>query len=99
MGGYAFSSVTLTPEATDAYFTHFGGQGVTVKASNAVVVIPEVTVWRNINKKIGVRFSSGYVFARPNVTVSSTAGVDKRRVRADNVTFKVGMVYSIYPLR
>jgi hypothetical protein len=96
MGGYAFSSIQLTPEATDAYHNRVGGQSVTVKASQAVVIIPEVTAWYNINKKIGVRLSSGYVIARPTVTVASTAGEDKRRVRADNVTFRVGMVYSIF---
>lgn len=99
MSGYAFSSMKLSPAATDAYHNRLGGQAVTVKASNAVVLIPEVTAWYNINKKVGLRVSGGYVIARPTVTVSSTAGVDRRRVRADNVTFKVGMVYSVYPLR
>jgi hypothetical protein len=97
MGGYAFSAMKLSPVAMDAYHNRIGGQSVTVDASNTIVVIPEVTAWYNVSKKIGIRVSSGYVMARPNVTVSSTAGVDKRRVRADNVTFKVGMVYSIYP--
>jgi len=99
MGGYAFSSMKLSQEAMDAYQTRFGAQGVTVKASNAVVVIPEVNVWYNVNKKIGIRFSGGYVIARPDVIVTSSAGVDKRRVKADNVTFKVGMVYSVFPFK
>ena len=99
MGGYAFSAMELSPVAMDAYHNRIGGQSVTVDASNTFVVIPEVSAWHNINKKIGIRVSSGYVIARPNVTVTSTAGVDKRRVRADNVTFKVGMVYSIFPFR
>jgi hypothetical protein len=98
LGGYAFTSMTLSPPAMDAYH-RLGSQTVTVKASNTVVVIPEVSAWYNVNRKVGFRVSSGYVLARPNVTVSSTAGVDKRRVRADNVTFKVGIVYSIFPLR
>ena len=83
----------------DAYHNRLGAQAITVRASNTFVVIPEVNVWYNINKKIGIRVSSGYVIARPDVTVTSTAGVDKRRVRADNVTFKVGMVYSIFPFK
>ena len=96
LGGYAFSSMTLSPLAVDAYHKRIGAQSVAVDASNTVVVIPEVSAWYNINPKIGLRISSGYVVARPNVTVISTAGADKRRVRADNVTFKVGLVYSIF---
>ena len=99
MGGYAFSSMKLSQEAMDAYQNRLGAQAITVRASNAYVVIPEVNVWYTVNKKIGIRVSSGYVFARPDIIVTSTAGVDKRRVRADNVTFKVGMVYSIYPFK
>ena len=81
MGGYAFSSMKLSQEAMDAYQTRMGAQAVTVKASNAFVVIPEVNVWYNVNKKVGIRVSTGYVIARPDVIVTSTAGVDKRRVR------------------
>jgi outer membrane protein W len=97
MGGYAFSSMKLSQEAMDAYQTRLGAQAVTVKASNAFVVIPEINVWYHVNKKVGIRVSSGYVIARPDVTVTSTAGVDKRRVKADNLTFKVGVVYSLSP--
>jgi hypothetical protein len=96
MGGYAWTSMRLSPIATDAYQNRLGAQTITADASNTIVVIPEVSAWYNINEKMGLKVSSGYVMARPNVTVSSTAGIDKRRVRADNVTFKVGMVYSIF---
>jgi hypothetical protein len=96
MGGYAWTSMRLSPVATDAYHNRLGAQTITADASNTIVVIPEVSAWYNVNEKIGLKISSGYVMARPNVTVSSTAGRDSRRVRADNVTFKVGMVYSIF---
>jgi hypothetical protein len=96
MGGYAWTSMRLSPLATDAYHNRLGAQTVTADASNAIVVVPEVSAWYNVNEKIGLKVSAGYVLARPNVTVSSTAGLDERRVRADNVTFKVGMVYSIF---
>jgi hypothetical protein len=96
MAGYAWTSMRLSPLATDAYHNRLGAQSVSADASNTMVVIPEVSAWYNVNEKIGLKVSSGYVVARPNVTVSSTAGLDKRRVRADNVTFKVGLVYSIF---
>jgi hypothetical protein len=96
MGGYAFSSIELAPSAIDAYHDRIGARSVAVDASNTFVVVPEVSAWYDINEKIGLRVSTGYVVARPNVTVTSTAGEDKRRVHADMVTFRVGMVYSIF---
>jgi hypothetical protein len=80
MGGYAWTSMRLSPIATDAYQNRLGAQTITADASNTIVVIPEVSAWYNINEKMGLKVSSGYVMARPNVTV----------------TFKVGMVYSIF---
>jgi hypothetical protein len=96
MGGYAWTSMRISPVAIDAYHNLVGAQTISVDASNTIVVIPEVSAWYNINEKLGLKVSSGYVMARPNVSVSSSAGLDKRRVRADNVTFKVGMVYSMF---
>jgi hypothetical protein len=96
MGGYAFASMRLTPAATDAYHDRVGARSVTADASNTIVVMPEVSAWYDINSKMGLRVSTGYIVARPNITVRSTAGEDKRRVHADMVTFRVGMVYSIF---
>jgi hypothetical protein len=96
LGGYAFTSMRLAPAATDAYYDRIGARSVTADASNTIVVVPEVSAWYDINKKMGVRVSTGYIVARPSITIRSTAGEDKRRVRADMVTFRVGMVYSIF---
>ncbi len=64
--------------------------------SNTIVVKPELSLWRDLSEKMGLRASVGYMVARPQITVSSTAGVDKRRVNADMLMFKVGVVYSIF---
>jgi len=96
MGGYAFASMSLAPAAADAYHDRIGARSVTVDASNTIVVMPEVSAWYNINTKMGIRVSTGYIVARPSINVRSSAGEDKRRVRADMVTFRVGMVYSIF---
>ena len=57
---------------------------------------PEVCFWYDVNKKVGLNVTAGYIVARPNVTVSSTAGDDRRRVRADVFVVTVGAVYSIF---
>jgi hypothetical protein len=96
IGGYAFGSMDIAPTAVDAYHNRLGAQSVTGEASNAVVFRPQIALWHDINKKIGVNANFGYIFARPDVNVNSSIGVDKRQVRADQFIFKVGAVYSIF---
>src|SRR3954470_22814596 len=96
IGGYAFTTMSLTPAARIAFRERLGADAVTAKASNTVAFKPEVSAWRNINRRIGVRISAGYLVARPHVTTTSTAGRNERIVRADMLMFKAGVVYSIF---
>ena len=96
LGGYAFGSMELTPAAIDAYRSRLGAQAITVKSSNTLVLKPEIGAWYDVNTKVGVNVNFGYVMARPDVTVSSTAGTDRRAVRADQFILKAGVVYSIF---
>jgi hypothetical protein len=96
MGGYAFSSASLNPAAADAFHDRLGARSVSIDAGNTFVVKPEISVWYDINKKLGLNVSGGYIVARPHVTVNSTLGEDRLSVRADMFMLKVGMAYSIF---
>ena len=50
----------------------------------------------DVNKKVGVLINAGYVFARPQVKVTSTLGTDIHRVQADTYMLKIGLVYSVF---
>ena len=65
-------------------------------ATNTLVVKPEIGVWYDVNKKVGVNVNAGYMVARPDVTVVTDAGTDFRTARADQFILKVGVVYSIF---
>jgi outer membrane protein with beta-barrel domain len=96
LAGYAFSSATLSSQANDAYRDRLGARAVTIDASNTIVLKPELGVWHDLSKKMGLRASVGYMVARPQIVVASTLGEDKRRVNADMLMFKVGLVYSVF---
>jgi hypothetical protein len=96
LGGYAFGSIGLVPSAIDAYQRRIGAQSITARASNTFVLKPEVSGWYDLNKKVGLNVNAGYMIARPDVIVDSTAGADKRKARADQFSLRVGIVYSIY---
>ena len=57
---------------------------------------PELNVWYDLNKSFGLNLNAGYMIARPDVIVDTTAGQDKRTARADQFILKVGVVYSIF---
>lgn len=96
LGGYALTSFELTPLADDAYRQRLGAQSVSAEAANAFVVKPDVAIWIDVSRKIGIHINTGYMIARPSVTINSTLGDDTTRVRADMFMFKVGAVYSVF---
>jgi hypothetical protein len=96
IAGYAITSMSLTPAAVNAYQDRLGARSATVDVSNTLTARPEVNVWHDVNKKIGINVSAGYIIARPTMTIRSSLGEDARRVRADMFTVTVGAVYSIY---
>ena len=96
LAGYALTSITMTPAESDAYGARIGAGSVAANVSNAFVAKPEVSFWYDASKKVGLNVTAGYIVARPNVTVSSTAGQDRRRVHADVFVVTVGAVYSIF---
>lgn len=96
LGGYAITSFSMRPTFNDAYRDQLGAETVSARASNTFVIKPDVSAWIDVNRKIGINIGAGYMVARPTVTVSSSLGEDRRRVRADTLMLKVGAVYSIF---
>jgi hypothetical protein len=96
LGGYAFNSFSMKPTFNDLYRSMRGAASVDARVSNTFVIKPEVSTWIDLSPKIGLNVSAGYMRARPSVTVTSTLGEDRRRIRADMFMFKVGAVYSIF---
>ena len=96
LGGYAFAKMDLSGSAADVYRTRMGTPVTDATASNTFVLKPEVAIWHDINKTLGLNINVGYMFARPEVTVTTSNGTDVRTARADQFLIKVGLVYSIF---
>ena len=96
LGGYAFTSFHLAQTAVDAYHDRLGARSVSADVSNTWVAKPEVGVWIDLNRKVGLNLNAGYLIARPTMTVSSSLGDDVRRLRADMFIITIGAVYSIF---
>ena len=96
LAGYAMTSVNMKPEFADLYRRTTGASAVSVRAKNTFVVRPEMSVWIDLNDKIGLTISSAYMIARPELTVFSPGGRDTRQIKADMFSLRVGAVYSIF---
>lgn len=96
IGGYAVTAFRMTTEFNDQYRLKLSATGVRSTVSNTFVVRPEMSAWFDISRKLGLNISSGYVVARPEVTVHSSLGSDRRRIRADMFNLRIGAVYSVF---
>jgi len=96
LGGYAFGSMKMSDDAPAAYQSRLGVQATDVDASNTFVLRPELDIWHDINKLFGLNVNIGYIVARPDVTVFTSAGIDTRTARADQFQVRIGIVYSIF---
>lgn len=94
--GYSFNSFTMLPTYGDAYRSSFGASSVTSTVSNALVLRPELSIWADLSRKVGMNVTVGYTVTRPAVTVDSSLGRDTRRIRADALALRVGAVYSLF---
>ena len=96
LGGYAIGTIKISDPASAAYQRAQGVASAEANATNTVVLKPEIGVWYDVTRKLYVNLNAGYMMARPDVEIVTTAGVDKRKARADQFIVKVGMVYSLF---
>jgi hypothetical protein len=96
LGGWAMTSFSLSPQASDAYRDRLGARTLAVRPHGTFVAKPEVEAWIDIGRKYGVKLTAGYMLARPRVTVSSSLGDEYHRVRADQLMLTAGVVYRIF---
>jgi hypothetical protein len=89
LGGYAFNAF-----ASDAGSSL--GTSVVTDVANTFVLKPEVSLWTDVSKKVGINFNVGYIVARPYITVEAPDTTDRHRLRADALTLTLGVVYSVF---
>jgi hypothetical protein len=94
VGGFALNSFHVDGPAAAEYL-RLGGTDVRAEATNTLAVKPEVQVWYDLNRRLGLKINGGYLITRPSVTIRSSLGSDKWSVNADSFLITVGLVYSI----
>lgn len=96
LGGYAFGSIRISDPASAAYRRALGVASAEASATNTLVLKPEVALWYDMTKKVFVNVNAGYMLARPDVDVVTSAATFRRKARADQFILKMGVVYSVF---
>ena len=95
-GGYALTSIRMTPAAVDAYRDVLGAGSASADVANTFVIRPEVGIWFDLTRNIGVNVNAGYMIARPRLTIHTSIGDESQRIRADMFSVKIGMAYRVF---
>jgi hypothetical protein len=96
LAGYAFSAIEVGDLAVATHRDRLGAAGLDADVSNTFTLKPELDVWYDLNKKIGIHGNAGYIVARPDLTVRSSLGEERRTIHADQFMLKIGLAYSIF---
>ena len=96
VAGYALTSMSLTAAAVDAYHDVLGAHSVSADAANTFVARPEVGVWFDLTRDLGVNINAGYMIARPRLTIHTSLGDESQRFRADMFSVKIGLAYRVF---
>ena len=96
VGGFAFTSLNLTPEAAAAYGLESSDGEVDTGTRVIPLIRPELRAWYDFNEKWGVTFGVWYAIARPKITVFTPAGRETFRFHADTFSLSTGIVYRVF---
>jgi hypothetical protein len=63
---------------------------------NGIAFSPRVKGWYDFNRRIAFMIDGSYNYARPELTIQTAAGDFSRRLNADAVILKAGIVYGVW---
>lgn len=96
VGGYSLNSFELDSTAVAEYAQRLGASRINSEATNALALKPEIQVWFDLNRRLGLKLNGGYLISRPSIIITSSLGEDVRPLRTDAVLITAGVVYSLF---
>ncbi|HUF48466.1 MAG TPA: BON domain-containing protein [Vicinamibacterales bacterium] len=88
VAGVAFNSVGAS--------RHLSGHAVPLHLGNSLAWRPGVSLWIDASSRAAFNLSAGYVITRPRLTVFEDGQVIERRLTADTLVLRAGIVYKVF---
>ena len=95
VGGFAYTKLNLTPEASSALQAAANAEGLEVRSRFIPVVRPEIRTWYDLHEKWGLTVGAWYALARPSVTLTTPTSRETLHLRVDTFSVSTGIVYRI----
>jgi hypothetical protein len=93
--GYSFNHLTVDSGMGPA-FARTGVSLIDVHVNDSALVKPEVAVWYDIFKHVGIGVSAAYLFNRPDEVIRTTAGSGTRQMNANTFALAAGMTFGVW---
>jgi hypothetical protein len=93
--GYSFNHLTVDSGMGPA-FARTGVSLIDVQVNNSFIAKPEVAVWYDLFKHVGVGVSAGYLFNRPDEVITTTAGQRTRELNANTWALATGVTFGVW---
>ena len=94
-GGYSFNRLTLD-SALGSAFARTGVSLVDVRVNDSPVAKPEVSIWYDVFRHVGVGVSAAYLFTRPDETIVTSRGAEVRNINADTWELTLGVAFGVW---
>src|SRR4029077_20496820 len=94
-GGYSFNHLTVDNNMVPA-FRNAGVSLVGVRVNDSAIGKPDIAIWYDVYKHVGVGVSASYLFIRPQEITTTITGSEVRNLRADTFVLTVGVVFGLW---
>ena len=93
--GYSFNHLIDDSGLGPAY-ARTGVSLIDVQVNNSWVAKPDVAVWYDLFKHVGVGVSAGYLFNKPDEVITTTAGQRTRELNANTWALAAGVTFGVW---
>jgi hypothetical protein len=93
--GYSFNHLT-DDSGMGAAFARTGVSLIDVHVNDSAIVKPDVAVWYDLFKHVGVGVSAAYLFNRPDEVIKTTAGSATRQLNANSFVLAAGLTFGVW---
>jgi hypothetical protein len=94
--GWAFNSIETPGGYRERALVVTGMDDLSVDLHDSLVWGPRVKGWYDINRKVSLLVESAYLVTRPTLDVRAAGVSSTRRLNADALVLKAGIVYGIF---